>query len=179
MKMEEKQLVLGVLSDNHGESYPQVLEELADCDAILHAGDVGNIQILQDLAKLGSPLYVATGNNDLNVVRKVSLEFKLITFEEINLRVLMTHDPGAYNAMVLQDPPQNIQQKIDEFKPHIFVFGHWHKRFAETVNGIFCFNPGGITKRYTRDGHPGFSKLYVKKSAHNGSFEFEPKYFDL
>ena len=94
--------------------------------------------------------------------------FKMLTFETIGLRVLMTHDPGAYSPYVLDDPPSRIQEKINEFKPNIFVFGHWHIRYAEFHNGIFCFNPGSVTKKYCRDGSPGFSKVLVRKEPENG-----------
>jgi len=177
--MKDNKLILGILSDNHGEHYPQIEENLIGCDAILHAGDVGKIEILKSLSSLGPPLYVATGNNDCGVLRKVSQEFKLVQFDSINLRVLMTHDPGSYNTLVLSDLPKLIQEKMDEFKPNLFVFGHWHKRFAKMVNGIYFFNPGGVTKKYTRDGKPGYSKLYVSKQPNNGQFSFEPEFFNL
>ncbi|MCD4656273.1 MAG: YfcE family phosphodiesterase [Planctomycetes bacterium] len=177
--MNTNQLLLGILSDNHGENYQVIEDTLCDCDAILHAGDVGQFKILKSLNSLSIPLYVATGNNDRAMVRQFSKEFKMLTFDKVGLRVLMTHDPGAYNPYVLEDPPKRILEKIDEFKPHLFVFGHWHIRYAEFHKGIYCFNPGSVTKKYCRDGKPGFSKILVRKASNNDKFSFEPEYFNL
>ncbi len=176
--MDKNQLLLGVLSDNHGENYQVIEETLCDCDAILHAGDVGKIEILRSLNSLSIPLYVATGNNDNASVCKLSKKYKMLTFD-IGLRVLLTHNPGAYSPYILDDPPNRILDKINEFKPHIFVFGHWHVRYAEYHNGIFCFNPGSVTKKYSRDGRPGFAKILVRKESANGKFTFVKEYFNL
>jgi len=99
--------------------------------------------------------------------------------KKIDLRVMMIHDPGAYSTNVLENPPTRIQDKISEFKPHMFVFGHWHVRYSEYHNGIFCFNPGSVTKKYNRDGKPGFAKIWVRKESDNGKFTFETNYYDL
>lgn len=177
--MNKNQLLLGILSDNHGENYPMIEETLCDCDAILHAGDVGKIEILKSLNSLSIPLYFAIGNNDNAVACNLCKKIKLLTFDEIDLRVMMIHDPGAYSTNVLENPPTRIQDKISEFKPHMFVFGHWHVRYSEYHNGIFCFNPGSVTKKYNRDGKPGFAKIWVRKESDNGKFTFETKYYDL
>ena len=91
--MNTNQLLLGILSDNHGENYQVIEDTLCDCDAILHAGDVGQFKILKSLNSLTIPLYVATGNNDRAMVRQFSKEFKILTFDKVGIRVLMTHVP--------------------------------------------------------------------------------------
>lgn len=54
---------VGVISDTHGRLSLQAYEALADCDHIIHAGDIGDPQILRDLQTL-APVSAVLGNND-------------------------------------------------------------------------------------------------------------------
>ena len=54
---------VGVISDTHGLLRQEVLEILRDCDCILHAGDINNQVILEELSRI-APVYVVRGNND-------------------------------------------------------------------------------------------------------------------
>jgi len=55
---------IGILSDTHGLLRPEVLDLMADCDHILHGGDVGNPDILQTLKRLAT-LNAVRGNTDV------------------------------------------------------------------------------------------------------------------
>ena len=54
---------IGILSDTHGLLRPKVLDELQDCNAILHGGDINRQDIIDTLREI-APLYVVRGNND-------------------------------------------------------------------------------------------------------------------
>jgi uncharacterized protein len=54
---------VGVLSDTHNLLRPRVLELLAGCDRILHAGDVGELEILRQLERI-APVAAVRGNTD-------------------------------------------------------------------------------------------------------------------
>lgn len=54
---------VGVISDTHGLLRQEVLEILRSCDCILHAGDINNQGILEELGRI-APAYVVRGNND-------------------------------------------------------------------------------------------------------------------
>lgn len=56
-------LRVGLISDTHGLLRPQAADLLRGSNRIIHAGDVGNRSILQDLAAL-APVTVVRGNND-------------------------------------------------------------------------------------------------------------------
>lgn len=56
-------LVIGVLSDTHGKLDPRAYAALADCDHIIHAGDIGGPSILRELETL-APVTAVLGNND-------------------------------------------------------------------------------------------------------------------
>ena len=54
---------IAVLSDTHGLLRPEVLTLVKDCSAVLHAGDVGKKEVLEQLEKL-APVYAVRGNVD-------------------------------------------------------------------------------------------------------------------
>jgi len=55
--------LLGVISDTHGLVRPQALDALAGVELILHAGDIGNQQVLDTLKQI-APVVAVRGNND-------------------------------------------------------------------------------------------------------------------
>ncbi len=176
------ELVLGVLSDNHGEYYPEIEAHLITCDAIIHCGDAVKVSILNCLNGLGPPLYVAYGNNDGATIRKTWKKLQIINFDKIGLRMLAFHNPGGYSEdAIFERPSTFLKDAIDEFNPHLVIFGHWHSRFARFNNNRFYFNPGAITIRYTRDDKPGFAILRIKRisSAKDEKFEFSYQFFDI
>src|SRR6476660_1924388 len=59
----EKMSRVGLISDTHGLLRPEAKAFLEGCDRIIHGGDIGNPDILEQLAAL-APLTVVRGNND-------------------------------------------------------------------------------------------------------------------
>ena len=56
---------VGVISDTHGRLDTKAYEALADCDHIIHAGDIGNPGIIRELQTL-APVTAVLGNNDFD-----------------------------------------------------------------------------------------------------------------
>ncbi len=56
---------VGVISDTHGLLRAEALAALEGCERIIHAGDIGKLEILDQLASI-APLHVVRGNNDLD-----------------------------------------------------------------------------------------------------------------
>ena len=54
---------IGIISDTHGSLSPAAYAALADCDHIIHAGDIGGPAILRELETL-APVTAVLGNND-------------------------------------------------------------------------------------------------------------------
>jgi len=54
---------VGVISDTHNLLRPRVLERLAGCERILHAGDVGDLAVLDELRRI-APVEAIRGNTD-------------------------------------------------------------------------------------------------------------------
>lgn len=57
------QMTIGIISDTHGHLDPAAYAAIADCDHIIHAGDIGGPAILRELETL-APVTAVLGNND-------------------------------------------------------------------------------------------------------------------
>lgn len=128
---------IGLLSDTHGFLDAAALPHLQACDEIWHAGDIGDIQVLRQLAALGIPLRVVFGNIDGNEVRAETRE--TLVWEVEQQRVLMTHIggyPGHY--------PARIRQLLVSHAPDIFVCGHSHilRVMYDEAYRLLAMNPG-------------------------------------
>jgi len=121
---------LGIISDTHGYLDPRVEKIFAGVDHILHAGDIGNPVIELEL-KFISPVTMVLGNNDAGMHFK---ETEVVTLAD--KKFLLHH---IVNPRALSDSMQN---RLKRSRPDVVVFGHTHKKFAETIEGVFFFNPG-------------------------------------
>jgi putative phosphoesterase len=138
---------IGLLSDTHGFLDPQIFELLIDVDEIWHAGDLGSIELCNEL-KSFKPFYAVYGNIDGKEIR---MDYPLnLELEREGFKILMTHI-GGY--------PKNYEpkarRKIEEVKPDIFICGHSHilkvMRDAK-FNNMVVMNPGAA-------GFQGFHKV--------------------
>jgi putative phosphoesterase len=121
---------LGIISDTHGFLDPRLAIIFAGVDHILHAGDIGSPMIEVEL-KFISPVTVVLGNTDHG------LSFKETELVGVGNKNFLVHH--IVNPRALSDP---LKQRIKRHTADAVIFGHTHKRFAETVDGVFFFNPG-------------------------------------
>ena len=123
---------IGVISDTHGFLDPRVEKIFAGVDHILHAGDIGYAALILELEFI-APVTAVLGNNDA----ELSFSFKETQSVELAQRKIMVHH--IVNPFELAE---KIGNRIRRERPTVVVFGHTHKKFSETVNGILFFNPG-------------------------------------
>jgi len=121
---------IGVLSDTHGFLDPGIANLFAGVDHILHAGDIGNPMIELEL-KFIAPVTVVLGNTDHGLPFK---DTEVVTLA--GKKFLLHHivNPRAWD--------DGLKARLRREQPAAVIFGHTHKQFAETVEGIFFFNPG-------------------------------------
>lgn len=109
---------IGVLSDTHGYIDEPLLNFFKDCDEIWHAGDLGDITIM-DLLGEGRVYRGVYGNIDGWDVRRELPEFQEFTVEAVS--VLMTHI-GLYSGHYAGE----VVTRLNNLKPGLFVCGHSH-----------------------------------------------------
>ncbi|HJU70917.1 MAG TPA: metallophosphoesterase family protein [Paucimonas sp.] len=125
-------MLIGVISDTHGLLRPQALAALADAAHIIHAGDIGNAEILQQLARI-APVTAIRGNNDTYAWATAIPETQCISIGGTALYVL--HDIKALDI----DPVAGGVTAV--------IFGHSHQPSIEMRDGVLFLNPGSAGPR--------------------------------
>ncbi|MCB0504081.1 MAG: metallophosphoesterase family protein, partial [Cyclobacteriaceae bacterium] len=83
---------IGILSDTHGWLDERIFHHFNDCDEIWHAGDVGDISIIDQLIKF-KPTIGVYGNIDGTDMRAALPNTQL--FEREGLKIYITHIAGT------------------------------------------------------------------------------------
>lgn len=133
-------MVLGVLADTHlyrQEVPSQVLQALDGVDLLVHAGDIVEMAVLEELESL-APTVAVVGNMDHGDVREALPDKRVI--EVAGYRLGLMHGSGA---------PQNITSRLRrEFdRVDVVIFGHTHQVYNREEDSIFFFNPGSPTDK--------------------------------
>jgi uncharacterized protein len=132
---------LGVISDTHGLLRPEVFEVFKQVDHILHAGDVGEPQILIELEAI-APVTAVYGNAD-----GPELRARLPQVAELELdgfAVVVTH-----GDQLGRPTPEKLHATFP--RAEIIVYGHTHKPLLELVDRtVTVMNPGGAGQRRFR-----------------------------
>ncbi|MBL7764633.1 MAG: metallophosphoesterase family protein [Chitinophagaceae bacterium] len=132
---------IGLLSDTHGTLIPEIFHHFKDVDEIWHAGDIGNLEVADQLETF-KPFRAVYGNIDGAELRVRYPEHLHFTLEQT--AVYMTHI-GGY------PPKYNIQSKeqIAIHHPHLFICGHSHilKVMPDPVFNLLHVNPGACGKQ--------------------------------
>ncbi len=114
----------------------QIARYFSGVDFIIHAGDVGDEEILAFLKKI-APVYLVRGNRDPRVVMGEQLkEYLVIPYR--GKKILVTHGRGSPRNMI----ERIIKPLATLHKPDIVVFGHTHRRFLDEIDGVLYINPG-------------------------------------
>lgn len=148
--MRTEPLVIGVISDTHGKLDDRVLELFADVSHIIHAGDIGDEELLWKLEAI-APVIAVRGNNDPNTMAVPNERLKIINDRVIFVR----HQFATVEKLT---PAQ--QRLIEKHMPDVLVFGHSHKAYADHWRGTLLFNPGSAgPKRFNLPRSVGFLEL--------------------
>jgi putative phosphoesterase len=123
-------VLLGVVSDTHGLLRPDVLVRLSGVDHILHAGDVGQPEILADLEAL-APVSAVWGNVDGFDIRESTREWVVEVFEEVEVAVIHGHQAPSFESLPERFPSARV-----------VIHGHSHMPRCDRVAGTLLVNPG-------------------------------------
>lgn len=129
---------LGIISDTHGLLRPEVFDIFAEVDHILHAGDVGPLDILTELEAL-APVSAVYGNTDDMEVRSRLPQVARVMLE--GFEVIVTHGDQFGSPT-----PERLQQEFPESE--IIIYGHTHKPLLTLVDLVVTvMNPGSAGPR--------------------------------
>ena len=128
-------VIIGVISDTHGLLRPEALAALRGSDYIIHAGDIGDPDILKKLAEI-APVTAISGNVDREGWAK-------------KIPVTDVLEVGGVSIYVLHNL-RELDLKPDAAGFAVVVYGHSHVAKQETKNGVLYFNPGSAGPRRFR-----------------------------
>ena len=118
---------IGIISDTHGLLRPEAVAALRGTDVIVHAGDVGNADIIEQLRRI-APLFVVRGNIDQgNWAARLPIR-EVVSIGE--LKFLLLHQV----AELALDPQAEGYAAV--------VYGHSHVPSMETRDNVLFLNPG-------------------------------------
>lgn len=133
-----------VVADTHGNPHPateQRIRELAP-DVILHAGDIGELSVLERLAEL-APVLAVRGNIDVRTSQVPDVvTVELFDGERMKLRLLLLHI-AVYGPKLRSE----VHRLAVSERASLVVCGHSHVPFMGRDRGVTMFNPGSIGPR--------------------------------
>jgi uncharacterized protein len=124
--------LIGIISDTHGLLRPEVLEVFKGVSLILHAGDIGNPEVLDALRTL-APVVAVRGNNDTGKWAKRIPETQTVHAAGVSLYML--HN---LKEMKVRPSDENIAAVIS---------GHSHRPSLMRQEGVLFLNPGSAGPR--------------------------------
>jgi len=122
-----KEGVIGVVSDTHGRMREAVVKKLARCELIIHAGDIGDEAVLDQLRGI-SRVIAVKGNVDHGIWSTGLKEAEYINFHEHHIFVIHNID-----ELERHRPPAEID---------VLIYGHSHRASTRYKDGVLYLNPG-------------------------------------
>jgi hypothetical protein len=125
---------LGIISDTHGLLRPEVFPLFQGVDRILHAGDVGELDLLSELATI-APVTAVWGNTDGFELRDRIPERIETRIEGFDFLLMHGHQLGV-------PTPEKLNRAYPSAE--VIIFGHTHKPLLTIVDQVVTvMNPGG------------------------------------
>lgn len=121
---------VGVISDTHNFLDPSIPELFKGVEHIIHAGDIGTMEIINELERI-APVTAVYGNTDSGLPLKEVEVFELGRHKFLLQHIVQPHTPAVL-----------LSARVHLEKPDMIVFGHTHKPFNQVIGDIWFFNPG-------------------------------------
>jgi putative phosphoesterase len=127
---------VGVISDTHGRLDADVIRLFRGVDRIIHAGDIGRLEVIAGLEAI-APVLAVEGNND---------HFGRFPEERVERlagrRVLVRHIVGELHQLRAAD-----RARLEALEADVVVFGHSHRPYRARLGRSLLFNPGSAGPR--------------------------------
>ena len=127
--------VIGLISDTHGLVRPAVHEALAGVELILHAGDVGGVDVLLELATI-APVKAVFGNTDPPGTPGLASEI-VHRVDGVRIHVSHGHELGRLTPAAL----------LAAYPHEVLVYGHTHRQLITRADDRLVVNPGAAGQR--------------------------------
>lgn len=141
-------MLIALVSDTHGLVRPELHTALAGVELILHAGDVGGDDVLDEL-KLIAPVLAVYGNTDMPGDPRLAAAIDQ-TFDDVTVHVSHGHEVGS-------PTPEKL---LARYPAQVVVYGHTHRQLVSHAEGRVVVNPGAAgARRFNLQPSVGLLKL--------------------
>lgn len=143
LELTDGRLRVAVISDTHSKPHPRAKElvEALEPDAILHAGDVGDLSVLDSFAEVAKVIAVR-GNIDERTHLPDMVTLRVTEGLDTRLTMFLTHI-AVRGPRIRADAARWAQAR----RASLIVCGHSHVPFLGTDRGLTVFNAGSIGPR--------------------------------
>lgn len=129
---------LGIIADTHGLLRPEVCEVFEEVDHILHAGDIGSLDLLTELEAI-APVTAVYGNCDGPDIRAQVPEVVQRRIEGLDFVLLHGDQHGSPTPAALHTAYPGAE---------VIIYGHTHRPLLTTIDVVVTvMNPGGAGPR--------------------------------
>jgi len=129
---------LGIISDTHGLLRPEVFEAFRQVDLILHAGDVGSLDLLTELEAI-APVEAVYGNTD-------GFDLRARLPQVVNRRIEGIDFVVTHGDQLGSPTPEKLQAAFPAAE--VIIYGHTHRPLLTTLDMVVTvMNPGGAGPR--------------------------------
>ena len=144
--------VIGLISDTHGLVRADVHTALAGVELILHAGDVGGDEVLDELALI-APVLAVYGNTDARGDARLAESIER-TIGGVRIHVSHGHELGS----------PTVKKLLERYAADVIVYGHTHQQMVAQVDGRLVVNPGAAGPRRFKL-EPSVARLTIARGA--------------
>jgi putative phosphoesterase len=128
-------MLIGLISDTHGLVRPELHTVFAGVELLLHAGDVGGDDVLDEL-ELIAPVLAVYGNTDMPGDPRLAASIDQ-TFDDVTVHVSHGHEVGS-------PTPEKL---LARYPAQVIVYGHTHRQLVSHAEGRVVVNPGAAGAR--------------------------------
>jgi hypothetical protein len=130
-------MLIGVISDTHGKLDDKVLTLFAGVHRIIHAGDIGDEELIWRLENI-APVIAVRGNNDGATMCYPNERLAVVGGRTFFVR---------HQFATLEKLSAAHKRIIEQRMPDAVIFGHSHQAYMGEWRGTLLFNPGGAGPR--------------------------------
>lgn len=142
--------VIGLISDTHGMVRASVHRALEGVELILHAGDVGGDDVLDELGLI-APVLAVHGNTDVPGDPRLSESIERL-IGGVQIHVSHGHELGS-------PTPEKL---LERYAADVIVYGHTHKQLVARTGGRLVVNPGAAgARRFKLE--PSVARLTIRR----------------
>jgi putative phosphoesterase len=151
---EPAPVTLGLIADTHLPDRcpalpPAVFTALAGVDLVLHAGDIGELRVLDELSAI-APVVAVHGNDEMADAQDHLPYQQVIAIAGRRLLLCHGHDPDLQREMANRVDDAwgpKLDRRVAQTRAvgaSIMVFGHLHIPLCVQRAGVWLVNPGAI-----------------------------------